>query len=150
LLGYGYPALTSVLHYEAKLKPENICLIGIRSFEEGEAELLKKLNVRVYLMEEVNQRGFTSVLKEAIEKVKKHTYAFGISLDIDAIDPEDAPAVDVPEEKGIHLDALQEGWAAVINDKKLVATEIVEFNPLKDKNQRTEKLIVSLLEMLAK
>src|SRR3990167_1667833 len=69
LMGYGYSSLTSILHHEPKIKPENICLIGVRSFESGEAALLKKLNVRIYFMDEINQRGCAAVLHEAVKKV---------------------------------------------------------------------------------
>ena len=56
-----------------KIKPENLCLIGVRSFEQGEAELLSHLNVRIYFMEEVKARGFSTVLIEAVQHVSKYT-----------------------------------------------------------------------------
>ena len=149
LLGYGYSTLTSVLHYPPKLKPENICLIGVRSFESGEAELLKRLNVRIYFMEEVKQRGLITVLKEAVEHVSHHTVGYGMTLDLDSIDPKEAFGVDVPEPDGIHTHNLYKGLSSILSDPKLIGVEIAEFDPMKDKNAETEKLIVSLLRIIA-
>lgn len=149
ILGYGYPTLTSILQYAPKIKPENVCVIGVRSYEEGEAALLKRLNVRVYFQEEVKERGFVQVLLEAVAKVKENTVCYGLTLDLDALDPEEVPAVDVPEADGIHVKELREGLKQMLSDPKLIATEIVEFDPSRDKNHVTEKLIIDLLGMIA-
>jgi arginase len=150
LLGYGYKNLISILQNAPKLKPENICLIGVRSFEEGEENLLKNLGVKVYFMDEVQSRGFKSVMQEATHHVKKNTAKFGVTIDIDAIDPIEAPGVDVPEPNGIRINELREGFQEIINDKKLLGVEIVEFDPHLDINQQTEKLVVSLIEIAAR
>jgi len=148
LLGYGYSSLTAILQQTPKIKPENLCFIGIRSFEKGEAELLARLNVRVYFMEEVKERGLMTVLKEAVKHVSSHTIAYGLSIDLDAIDPSEAPGVDVPEPDGIHAADLINGLSEIASDPKLIATEIVEFDPSRDKNHMTENLVVSLLESI--
>lgn len=148
LLGYGENTLTHLLHASPKIQPQNVCLIGVRSFEEGEAALLKRLNVRVYLMEEVKERGFAVVLNEAVKQVSANTVGYGISLDLDGIDPTDAPGVDVPVADGIRLNDLLLGLSQIANDKHWIGTEIVEFDPAKDKNQITEKVIVSLLQRI--
>jgi arginase len=145
LLGYGLPNLTQIMHPKSKIKPENVCLIGVRSFEEGEAELLKRLNVRVYYMEEVKRLGINKVLQEAIAYVKQGTVGYGISLDLDGIDPIDAPAVSVPEADGINGQALLLAMALLANDRELLGFEIVEFIPENDIGHRTEKLLVQLL-----
>jgi arginase len=149
LLGYGYPTLTGVLHDAPKLKPENLCFIGVRSFEAGEEALLKRLNVKVYYMDEVRQRGFGDVLKDAAAHVSKHTIGYGISLDIDSIDPLEAPGVDVPEPDGIRFADMLEGLTNIMSDKKLIGTEIVEFDPSKDKNGVTEKIVTDILTTIA-
>src|SRR5204862_2513914 len=103
LLGHGYPALTHILHSTPKLKPQNVCLIGVRSFEQGEEELWKKLNVRIYFMDEVIERGFATILKEAVNLVSANTVGYGLSIDLDGFDPLEVPGVDVPESDGIHV-----------------------------------------------
>jgi arginase len=149
LLGQGYSSLTSILNSAPKIKPQHLCLIGVRSFEGGEAAFLKSMNVKVYFMEEVKQRGFETVLKEAVEYVSRGTIGYGITLDIDAIDPLEAPGVDVPEADGIKVKELKRGLQSVATDNRLIATEIVEFDPSHDKEQMTEKLIISFIEILA-
>jgi len=146
LLGHGYDSLTQILHASPKIKPANLCLIGTRSYEQGEAELLARLNVRIYFIEEVRERGFAAVLREAIQHVSKHTIGYGVSLDMDAIDTLDAPAVDVPEPDGIEGQAVLAGLAEMAHDAKFVGMEMVEFDPYRDDHQTTEKLMVSFLE----
>ena len=150
LLGHGYPTLTAVLHAMPKLKPENICLIGVRSFESGEAALLQRLNVRVYLMEEVQRRGFAAVLSEAVQQVTQKTIGYGLMIDIDSIDPQEAPAVDVPVLNGIHVTELLLGLWTLTADPRLIATEITEFDPVNDKARITEKLIATCLTILSR
>lgn len=146
LLGYGDKQLTQLLHTHPKLKPANICLIGIRSFEPGEQHLLESLNVKIYYMDEVKRRGFDIVLQEAVAYMKKHTIGYGISLDIDSIDPKQAPGVDVPEPDGIHVEDLLPAWKKIVADPHLITAEIVEFDPSRDKNHLTEQLVVALLK----
>ena len=149
LLGYGYPVLTSILNAAPKLQPENVCLIGVRSYEPEEAEFLQRLNVKIFYMNEIKQRGFATIWQEAVAHVNKHTIGFGISLDLDGIDPDDAPAVDVPEPNGIHADDLLKALCVTATDPRLLMTEIVEFDPHCDKNQQTEKLINQFVSILS-
>lgn len=150
LLGYGMRSLTHLVNDNAKLKPRNVCLIGVRSFEAGEAALLKRLNVKVYFMDEVKERGFEKILQEAIKHVSLHTIGYGVTLDIDSLDPEDAPAVDVPEADGIRALEMVAGLKQIANDPRLLAAELVEFDPVHDKEHMTEKLIMTFIQVLAK
>ena len=149
LLGFGFPTLTSVLHQAAKFKPENVCLIGVRSFEHGEAALLERLKVRIYYMDEIKQRGLASVMQEAVAHVTANTVGYGVSIDIDAVDPQDAPGVDVPEDNGISGADLCAVMQKVAADPKLIATEVVEFDPSHDSADKTEKLIANLVNVIA-
>ncbi|OGT53306.1 MAG: hypothetical protein A3E84_01685 [Gammaproteobacteria bacterium RIFCSPHIGHO2_12_FULL_42_13] len=150
LLGYGYSELTSILHYEPKVQPEHLCLIGVRSFEKGEADLLEQLHVRVFFMDEVKHYGIKAILKEAITLVSKGTVGYGISIDIDSLDPNDAPAVDVPEPNGIPAQELCDALSIMANDMRCLGAEIAEFNPHHDKNNQTEQWIIRLLAALAR
>ena len=97
LLGYGMPLLINMLDEEPKLKPEHVCLIGIRSFEAGEAALLKELKVRIFYIEEVIERGLAAVMEDAIKIASTGTAGFGVTIDIDSMDPSDAPGTGVVE-----------------------------------------------------
>jgi arginase len=146
LLGYGALTLTQILSASTKLAPENVCLIGVRSFEPDEEALLKKLNVRIYFMDEVNKRGIKVVLEEARQHVTKYTKKYGITLDIDSIEPQDAPGTGALEPSGIRADALCDALDKVVaEDPLFIGAEIAEFDPTQDKNHKTEKLILPLI-----
>lgn len=148
LLGYGDPSLTGILDNLPKIKPENLCLIGVRSFEDAEAELLKRLNVRVFFMSEVKQRGLDAVLQEAIEIVSQRTSGFGVSIDIDSIDPSDAPATGAVEPDGLRAKELCNALRMLANNPDLLGFEIVEFDPSHDIENKTEKLIPELVKAI--
>jgi arginase len=146
LLGYGNPALTELNGGSApKIKAEHVCVIGARSFEEGEEELLKDLNIRIYFMDEVERRGLKEIMTEAIDIVNTGTVGYGVTIDIDSIDPAEAPGTGVSEPGGLSAKELCNALTQVTNDKRLIGTEIVEFDPRRDKNALTEKLSVQLL-----
>jgi arginase len=149
LLGYGMPSLTSILSSHPKIKPEHLCLIGVRSFERGEAALLKELNVRIFFMEEVRQRGLKTVLKEAISIVTKDTAGFGISLDVDGIDPKDAPGTGVTEPNGISAKDMCQNLQWLVEDPHLIGAEIVEFDPSRDQKNKTEMLVSQFIATFA-
>lgn len=146
LLGFGESRLTQILRQEPKIQPENVCLIGIRSFEEGELQLLKRLNVRIFFMDEVKKRGIKNVMQDAIQHVTQHTSCYGITIDIDSIDPKDAPGTGVAEPDGIPGADLCEGLTQLANDPRLIGVEIAEFDPKRDKDNITVSLIINLLQ----
>ena len=148
LLGYGEESLTHILTSSPKFKPENICMIGIRSYEPGEAELLKRLNVRIFFMEEVDRRGLDAVMADALEIATRNTIGFGVTIDIDGIDPQDAPGTGVAEENGIRAKALCAALKPISQQPSLLGIEIVEFDPHRDKNHLTEKLVPQLMAAL--
>lgn len=145
LLGQGDPLLTRVGHPGAKVLPKNVCLVGVRSYEPEEAALLEKLGVRVFHMSEVERRGLDSVMDEALERVTRGTLAFGLSIDMDALDPRDAPGVGSPEPKGLRGGDLVRALEKVHGHENLLGVEIVELNPQRDEADRTAKLAAELL-----
>lgn len=146
LLHQGHPDLTQLFIDAPKLKPKNVCVIGVRSFEKEEQHLLEELNVRIFYMPEILARGLDAVLKEAHHIVTEHSQFFGISLDLDAIQPEEAPGVGTPEPNGIHAEELLATLTELIKDKRLIGAEIVEFNPELDHNKKTETLIADVIK----
>ena len=145
LLGHGDPQLTRVGRSGAKLLPKNVCLIGVRSYEPEESAVLENLGVRVFHMEEVERRGLDSVMDEALERVTRSTLAFGLSIDMDALDPRDAPGVGSPEPKGLRGAELVRALEKVHGHENLLGVELVEFNPKRDEADRTAKLAAELL-----
>lgn len=147
LLGYGDSLLTSVLDAKPKIKPENMCFIGVRSFEESEYELVKRLGIKVFFMDEVRARGLDAVFKEAKSIMTKNTQHYGISIDLDGIDPLEAPGVGTPEKNGLSAQALCDALRKYCyGDPALLGIEIAEFNPHHDVAGKTRHVIQNLVK----
>lgn len=147
LLGHGDERFTQLLSKKPKVKPENVILIGVRDFEPQEYEFLRSLNVKIYFIEEVHERGLTAVLQESIAALAERTAGYGVSFDIDVVDPSVVKATGTPIPNGIDA---KEAIAAmeVIAANPPVAFELVEYNPYLDKDGETLKFINQLLKTL--
>lgn len=142
LLGEGKTAWKSTVPY---LKPEHVVLIGIRSFEEGEAALLAEQGVKIYTIDEVQKRGFDAVFKASITMLNKQVKQFGVTLDLDGFDPRFAPGVGSPEANGLVPHEVLPSLAHLKNMAGFSAFELVEFNPELDEDGKTEKLIEDII-----
>jgi arginase len=127
------------------LAPGHVCLIGIRSFEPEEEALLERLGVRVYRMDEVRARGLDAVMGEALAIATAGTRAFGVSLDVDAVDPQDAPGVSTPAAAGLAPGALLRALRLAAAAPGFAALEVVEYNPVVDLQGRTAELVADAL-----
>jgi len=137
LLGHGDATLTGIEGIEAKLLPEHVCLIGVRRYEAGEAALLHGLGVRVFEMDEVRRRGLAEVFEEALTIVRQGTAGFGVSVDLDALDPEEEPGVGTPVPGGLRRAELADALSRLRGDRAFVAMEIVEYNPRRARGHAT-------------
>ncbi|PWB49082.1 MAG: arginase [Nitrosomonadales bacterium] len=145
LLGYGAPELVSIAAFSPKILPAHVCLIGIRSFESGEADLLQRLGVRVFFMAEVQRRGIATVMKDALAIALQGTAGFGVSIDLDAFSPEESPGVGTPVKHGLHHLELDQVLRGILHHPRLAALELAEYNPQRDRNQRSLRLVEDLL-----
>jgi ornithine--oxo-acid transaminase len=136
LLGHGEPSLVALMNGHT-LAPGQVCLVGVRSFEPDEAELLSRLGVRVFSMDEIDRRGLGAVMADAHAIATSGTAAFGITIDLDVIDPGEAPGVGSPVPWGLEAATLAHALAAVGSDPRLVAAEIAEYNPRADTEAHT-------------
>jgi len=147
LLGHGDETLTGIAG-GARLDPRHVCLIGVRSFETGEAALLRRLGVRIFPMREVRQRGFDAALREARKIACAGTAGYGISVDLDAIDPVEAPGVGSPVRGGLSGKDVVNALANHAGDAELRGLEIVEYNPHLDCDAQTIALVPAIAEAL--
>jgi arginase len=145
LLGHGVPELVNIAAFSPKILPEHLCLIGVRSFESGEAALLQRLGVRVFFMTEVKQRGIAAVMAEALAIATQGTAGFGISIDLDAFSPEESPGVGTPVRHGLHHLELDRVLQGILRHPRLAALELAEYNPQRDRHQRSLRLAADLL-----
>ncbi|MBX3017818.1 MAG: arginase [Bdellovibrionaceae bacterium] len=149
LLGRGFAPFVNLLEEGPKLDPKRTVLFGVRSYERGEAELLQSLNVRVYLMEEIFDRGFAVCFREASDRVRGGGgLPFGISLDLDALDPAQVPSVGTPVRAGLDAGELLRAFPQILGDEDLQAFELVEFNPHEDVADRGLSFVIEVLNLV--
>jgi arginase len=150
LLGHGDPALTEVADPWPKLRPQDLVLIGPRSWEQGEALLLERLGVRVMAHTEVAERGFSACMAEAVARVAADTHGWGLSFDLDALDPVDAPGTGVRVAGGLRVAEVAAALHGLATDPDFVAAELVEYNPTLDEGRvtaaATDRVLGALLD----
>lgn len=147
-LGIGHEILTNVGGYEPKIKPENIVLIGARALDDGEKELIKEIGIKVYTMHEIDRLGMTKVMEETIEYLKERTDGVHLSLDLDGLDPHDAPGVGTPVTGGISYRESHLAMEMLAESKLITSAEFVEVNPILDDKNKTASVAVALMGSL--
>lgn len=149
LLGHGearaIAAQSASTVLEGHLDPRYVCLVGVRSHEPEEAELLARLGVKVYGQDEVDARGVALVLADAVSIARSAAAGYGISVDLDAVDPGEAPGVGTPVAGGIGARELVAALGACCRDAGYTALEIVEYNPHRDVDNRTARLVEDMI-----
>ena len=125
--------------------PQHVALVGVRSFEPEEQERLARLGVRVFYMADVERIGLPAALGEALAIANEGTDAFGISIDLDAVTPEEAPGVGTPVRAGLSAAQLAGALAGIGGRPGLAAVELVEYCPRLDPDRRTARVAVDLL-----
>ncbi len=146
LLGHSDRQLKQIYGDGPILDASNISIVGARSYEIEELQLLTELTLTCYHGQSIaNHGGLTQVLAEASNKLQKTTDRFGISIDLDAVDPIDAPAVSTPEPSGIRGSELVEALHQFNGNQQLAGIEIAEFAPGLDKQHKTLKLIGDII-----
>lgn len=146
LLGHGERAFTECLVPGAKILPQHACVLGARSYEPEERALLDRIGVRVIGMEEIGRRGVAAALDEALAIVGRAAAGYGITLDLDVLDPRDAPGVGTPAPGGLRAAELIPALAAAGADPRLRALEIAEYNPRRDRNGITAAHALAIAE----
>jgi arginase len=150
---HGMPAAVLLGHGEAQflaigghvVRPENLCYIGARSYESGEIALLRRLGVRIFKMPAVRRCGLDAVMADALAIATDGTAGFGLTIDLDGFEPEDAPGIGLKTENGLRRDEMLQALAGLGNRRDLAAVEIVEYIPELDEAQRTAHLVRDLL-----
>lgn len=147
-LGIGDDKLTQIGGYAPKIKPENIVIIGARSLDEGEKELIKEKGINVYTMHEIDRSGMTAVMGDAIKYLKENTDGVHLSLDLDGLDPADAPGVGTPVNGGISYRESHLAMEMLAESDILTSAEFVEVNPILDERNKTASVAVDLMGSL--
>lgn len=147
-MGLGHPALTEIAGYSPKVRPENIIIIGARSLDDGEKELIREKGIKVYTMHEIDRLGMTRVMEETIAYLKEHTDGVHLSLDLDGLDPHDAPGVGTPVIGGISYRESHLAMEMLAEAEIITSAEFVEVNPILDEKNKTATVAVALMGSL--
>ena len=147
-LGVGHSALTNIANYIPKVKPENIVIIGARSLDDGEKELIREKGIKVYTMHEIDRLGMTKVMEDSVAYLKDKTDGVHLSLDLDGLDPSDAPGVGTPVLGGISYRESHLAMEILEESKLITSAEFVEVNPILDERNKTATVAVALMGSL--
>lgn len=131
------------------IKPSNIVFCALRDFEEAEAKLIKKLNIKNYTTHEITMLGIKEVVRCIFNDLQhcKHIY---VSFDVDSIDPLYIPGTGTPSEGGLSFEQALQLNIELIKNTKVCCWEIAEINPLLDKNNVSGKFSFHILEQITK
>ncbi len=144
LAGYGDPRLINVTGTGPHVDPRHIVIVGARDLDPGERELLRTAGVHVFTMSDIDRRGMHSVTSEAIELANEGTQALHVSFDMDVVDPSEAPGVGTPVHGGITYREAHLAMELVAESGRLAALDLVEVNPILDRENRTAVLATEL------
>lgn len=147
-LGLGVDSLTTIGGYAPKVKFENVVVIGARSIDDGEKELIKEKGIKVYTMHDIDRRGMTKIIEEAVSYLKERTDGVHLSLDLDALDPLYAPGVGTPVAGGVSYRECHLAMEMLAEAGIITSCDVVEVNPILDDKNKTGVLAVELVASL--
>ncbi|UQZ87458.1 Arginase [Paenibacillus konkukensis] len=145
MLGYGYPALKHIGGKRPKVRPEHLVLIGTRSLDTGEQELIQRAGIRMYASRELHRLGMSEVVRQALAAAGEGTDGIHVSFDLDGLDPGEAPGVGTPVSAGMRLTEALEAMRVIAASGLLVSAEFVEVNPALDLRSKTAHAAVELI-----
>jgi arginase len=145
LIGLGPPELTCIGGYAPKIEPGSAALIGLRSVDDIERFNVRGAGVHPFTMRDIDERGLSRVIEEAVDIVSAGTAGFHVSFDMDAVDPREAPGVGTPVRGGITYREAHLAMELINDTGRMTSMEIVEVNPVLDEANRTALLAVELV-----
>ncbi len=145
ILGLGPPELTQLFGYAPKVNPANAVIVGLRDVDQLEKPHVRDSGIRAFTMRDIDERGLRAVMEEAIRLACDGTAGFHLSLDMDFVDPQDAPGVGTPVRGGATYREAHLAMEMICDSGQMLAMEVVEVNPVIDEVNRTADLAVELV-----
>jgi len=143
-LGYGPKELTHIAGYAPSVPPQNAVLVGVRDVDAREKGIVKESGLTVYTMRDIDERGLRTVMEEAIAIADRDTAGFAVTLDMDFVDPAEAPGVGTPVRGGATYREAHLVMEMIADSKRMLSLEMVEVNPVIDVANKTAALAVEL------
>lgn len=145
LLGYGASELTGIGGFSPKLDPKLCAHVGARDLDPGERQLIRKLGMRFFTMREIDERGMSACMDEAIAIASRGTAGYAVTFDVDALDPNDAPGSGTLVRGGLTYREAHLAMEKIAEAGGMISLEVVEINAALDVNNRTAELGVELI-----
>ena len=145
LVGIGPRELTHLAGYAPLVDAANAVIVGLRDVDQVEKPHVRNSGVRAFTMRDIDERGLRAVMEEAIRMASVGTAGFHLSLDMDFVDPRDAPGVGTPVRGGVTYREAHLAMEMICDSGQMVSLEVVEVNPVIDEANRTGDLAVELV-----
>ena len=143
-IGIGPPALAGLISEPPIVLPEHVALVAVRDLDPGEKDNLRDSGVHVFTMRNIDERGMRNIIEQAIAVASGGTAGFHVSLDMDVLDPTEAPGVGTPCPGGISYREAHLAMEMIADSRSMLSFEVVEVNPILDTANRTGLLAVEL------
>jgi arginase len=144
IMGLFDSPLSNIFDFSPKVKPDNCVLVGIRDVDTNERDNIKRAGVHAFTMRDIDERGMQEVMAAALRQAIDDTDGIAISLDMDFVDPSDAPGVGTPVRGGVTYREAHLALEMIADSRSMVSFEIVEINPVIDVHNTTALLGVEL------
>jgi len=145
LLGLGPAALSDLLDWSPKVSAAQTVLVGIRDIDAIERDNVRRAGVTVFTMRDIDEKGLRTVMERAIEIASNGTAGYHVSMDMDWVDPEEAPGVGTPVPGGATYREAHLAMEILADHGGMLGLDIVEVNPILDEHNRTAELAVQLI-----
>lgn len=148
-LGIGEERLVKIGGFAPKVKWENVVMIGIRSLDAGEKQIIKEKGMKVYTMHDIDRSGMAQIMEQTIQYFQKlGVDGVHLSFDLDSLDPIYAPGVGTPEPGGLTFRESHLAMEMLAEAQMITSAEFVEVNPVLDERNKTAELAVDLIGSL--
>jgi len=145
VLGYGAPELINIGGFSPKIDPALCVHVGARDIDRGERELIRKLGIRFITMREIDERGMSACMDEAVQIASRASGGYAVTFDVDALDPGDAPGSGTLVRGGLTYREAHLAMEKIAEAGGMRSLEVVEINTALDINNKTAELGVELI-----
>jgi arginase len=145
LAGLGPTSLTHLGGWAPKINKQTIVIVGARDLDPQEQELLRQEHIHVFTMTDIDQRGMAETIRAAVEIASQASHGFHLSLDMDSLDPREAPGVGTPVRGGLTYREAHLAMEVIAASGRMVSMDAVEVNPILDRENATAHLAVELI-----
>ena len=145
LAGLGDRRLTHLGGWAPKIDKDRIVIVGARALDTSEQALLREHNIHVFTMSDIDRRGIATIIQHSIEIAGRDEAPIHLSLDMDSIDPREAPGVGTPVRGGLSYREAHFAMEMIAESQRMISMDAVEVNSILDRENTTAQLAVELI-----